>query len=231
MERRCGNCVFGAIAYDNQGNEDPRYVICQIKESENRQRRPDRFHLTSSVSRMHINREACLQFRQLEMPSSSQSVPTQTVQELHVPTTYDVHSSPPAATAPPVANNEALEQEIKDLKLLLIQKDQMILSLQNQVHHLSEELQREQGDKQELANRFEGARRFDFDPFEGLDYFQILGVTRQSKFDELKEAYRKQMKHYHPDRFVSLARKLNHAYETLSDPERRRQYLEILKKS
>lgn len=59
------------------------------------------------------------------------------------------------------------------------------------------------------------------------DYYQILGVSRDSSKDEIKKAYRKLSKQYHPDvnpdgadKFKEIAE----AYDTLSDDNKRQQY-------
>ena len=61
------------------------------------------------------------------------------------------------------------------------------------------------------------------------DYYESLGVTRESSGDEIKKAYRKLAKEYHPDvakdggsadKFKEIAE----AYEVLSDSEKRSQY-------
>jgi curved DNA-binding protein CbpA len=62
-----------------------------------------------------------------------------------------------------------------------------------------------------------------------MDYYQILGVSRDASEIEIRNAYRKLVKQYHPDKNSSdeakaVIQKINEAHETLSDPEKRRQY-------
>jgi len=62
------------------------------------------------------------------------------------------------------------------------------------------------------------------------DYYEVLGVSRTASADELKKAYRKLARQYHPDvnRGDSSAeehfKEVNEAYEVLSDADRRAAY-------
>jgi len=69
-----------------------------------------------------------------------------------------------------------------------------------------------------------------------LDFYKVLGVKRNAKEPELKAAYRKLAKKYHPDRHKDEKKKeqatekfhkIAKAYETLSDPEKRRIYDQV----
>lgn len=60
-------------------------------------------------------------------------------------------------------------------------------------------------------------------------YYAILGVPENAKYREIRAAYRRLAREYHPDRnnsdlSHSIIRKINAAFEVLSDREKRRQY-------
>ena len=58
------------------------------------------------------------------------------------------------------------------------------------------------------------------------DYYKILGVSKEASADEIKKAFRKKAHEHHPDKGgeAEAFKKVNEAYQTLSDPEKRRQY-------
>jgi curved DNA-binding protein len=61
------------------------------------------------------------------------------------------------------------------------------------------------------------------------DYYEVLGVTRGAEADEVKRAYRKLARKYHPDvskekNAENKFKEVQEAYEVLRDPEKRAAY-------
>lgn len=62
------------------------------------------------------------------------------------------------------------------------------------------------------------------------DYYKTLGVARGASADEIKRAFRKLARKYHPDvnpgdkKSEEKFKEINEAYEVLSDPDKRRKY-------
>jgi DnaJ-class molecular chaperone len=66
----------------------------------------------------------------------------------------------------------------------------------------------------------------------GKDYYAILGIPRNAKEDEIKQAYRKLAREHHPDvvkdgdktAAEKRFKEINEAYQVLSDPQKRQIY-------
>lgn len=63
-----------------------------------------------------------------------------------------------------------------------------------------------------------------------IDYYKVLGVDRNATQEEIRKAYRKQAKKYHPDinkddpQAKERFQEINEANEVLGDPEKRKKY-------
>jgi curved DNA-binding protein len=70
-------------------------------------------------------------------------------------------------------------------------------------------------------------------PVEFKDYYEVLGLARDASDGEIKKAFRKLARQYHPDVAKNKVtaeenfKELNEANEVLSDPEKRRKYDEL----
>src|SRR5215469_1983806 len=70
-------------------------------------------------------------------------------------------------------------------------------------------------------------------PVEFKDYYKILDIPREASNEDIKKAFRKLARKYHPD--VAKDKKaaeekfkeINEAYEVLGDPENRKKYDEL----
>src|SRR3954465_2978283 len=61
------------------------------------------------------------------------------------------------------------------------------------------------------------------------DYYKVLGVDKKGSQDDLKKAYPKLARQYHPDTNKDAGaeerfKAISEAYDTLGDPEKRKKY-------
>ena len=68
-----------------------------------------------------------------------------------------------------------------------------------------------------------------------MNYYELLGVKNNASEEEIRTAYKKQMKKWHPDinkdpNSKNISIKINTAKETLLDPIKRKDYDEYLTK-
>ncbi|RYD72605.1 MAG: J domain-containing protein, partial [Verrucomicrobiaceae bacterium] len=67
-------------------------------------------------------------------------------------------------------------------------------------------------------------------PVQYKDYYKTLGVSKNATHDDIRKAFRKLAREYHPDvakdkkTAEAKFKEINEAYEVLGDPEKRKKY-------
>lgn len=89
--------------------------------------------------------------------------------------------------------------------------------------------------ERDIASEFSGRVAEFHAAMEQKDYYEVLGVSRDSTLDEIRDSYYQLVKHFHPDvnpnadhetraRAEEIFTRITTAYETLSQQDKRRQY-------
>ena len=65
---------------------------------------------------------------------------------------------------------------------------------------------------------------------QGKNFYDVLGVQKNASDQEIKKAFRKLAQKYHPDAGGDEAKfkEISEAYDTLSDPKKRKEYDQML---
>ncbi|PPS20214.1 hypothetical protein GOBAR_AA00340 [Gossypium barbadense] len=92
-------------------------------------------------------------------------------------------------------------------------------------HHLARRLIVKAARVEYLSSNY-GSKLFFFGYFSFLDYYSILGVSKNASKSDIKSAYRKLARNYHPDVNKEAGaeqkfKEISEAYEVLSDDEKR----------